>query len=98
MKLLSDKCVERLIQAVSVIQSCVKSLLTGEITVGDMLLVKSKENFPELAELVKLEKEHTKNFIAKAIQIRHMEMEAFHKQSELMITLTSLCQHLGNGK
>ncbi|XP_053396335.1 E3 ubiquitin-protein ligase rnf213-alpha-like isoform X2 [Mercenaria mercenaria] len=97
MKLLSEDCHERLVQAVSVIQSCISSLLSGDITVGNLLLVQSKDiNFPELADLVKLDDLHNKAFIMKAIQIRQMEMEAFHKQSQLMTTLTSLCQHLGN--
>lgn len=98
MKLLSSDCVERLVRAVSVIQSCVTSLLSGEITVGNLNQIQINEIcFPELAELVKLDKLHTAVFITKAIQVRNKEMEAFHKQSQYMTTLTNLCQHLRNG-
>lgn len=74
------------------------SLVSGEITVGDLILVQTKEfNFPELADLVQLDQLYNKDFMSKAIQIRQLEIQAFQKQSQLMTTLTSLCQYLGNG-
>ncbi|XP_053396010.1 E3 ubiquitin-protein ligase rnf213-alpha-like [Mercenaria mercenaria] len=97
LKLLSRDCVERIVQAVSVIQSCVTSLLNGEITVGNLHNIQTNDlSFPELSELAKLEKQHTKEFIKKAIEIRKLEMKAFDRQSRLITTLTSLCQHLAS--
>lgn len=98
MHLFSEDCLARLVQAISAVQSCMTSLVSGEITVGDLKLVQAKEfNFPELADLVQLDKLYDKDFILKAIKIRQLEIEAFQKQSQLMTTLTSLCQYLGNG-
>ncbi|XP_053390338.1 E3 ubiquitin-protein ligase rnf213-alpha-like, partial [Mercenaria mercenaria] len=97
MEMLTEECLQHLIQAVSVIDSRTTALLTGSMTIGDFNQITEKDGkFPELAELLQIKKEHTAAFITKAIGIRQKELGTFQVQAKEMATLASVCTQLAN--
>ncbi|XP_053391032.1 E3 ubiquitin-protein ligase rnf213-alpha-like, partial [Mercenaria mercenaria] len=97
MEMLTEECLQHLIQAVSVIDSRTTALLTGSMTIGDFNQITEKDGkFPELAELLQIKKEHTAAFITKAIEIRQKELGTFQVQAKEMATLASVCTQLAN--
>ncbi|XP_053396346.1 E3 ubiquitin-protein ligase rnf213-alpha-like isoform X3 [Mercenaria mercenaria] len=97
MEILTEDCLECLIQAISVIESKLIALLSGVLTIGEFSLIAEKDGkFPELAGLVHSKKEHTAAFVKKAIEIRQKELGAFQLLAKQMATLASVCTQLAN--
>ncbi|KAK3577617.1 hypothetical protein CHS0354_024958, partial [Potamilus streckersoni] len=97
-KLLSDTCLQGLVQAVSLIEDRLRALEHGTITLRDLDEIKTaEEKFQEVAVMVcqKANKKNDKIMnVARTIKIRQREVDGYNTQKEHIFTLLQLCQYI----
>ncbi|KAK3585578.1 hypothetical protein CHS0354_036765 [Potamilus streckersoni] len=96
--LLSDTCLQELIQAVSLIEDRLHALEHGSITLRDLDEITTHvEKFQEVAVMVceKAGKKNAKTVnVARTVKIRQREEDGYNTQKEHIFTLLQLCQYI----